>query len=115
MIHRLADLPTTDPWAAVVTAYSGYGVIGVTCLVLGVVVWRLWKKDQEDADASLAREIERTKQERERADRAEEKAERALQANADLNRDVRDKLIPALIENTRATTDLVTLRNRDRG
>lgn len=112
----LADAASPDPWGTVITTYSGYGVIGVTCLVLGIVVWRLWNKDQKDADDSLAREIERTKQEQVRADRAEAARDRAEAANADLNRELREKLIPALIENTRATAELVRFRERaDRG
>ncbi len=100
--------PASDPWTEVWGQFAGYGIVGVVAFILGVAVWRLWIKDQKDAQAALDREVARTAQETARADRAE-------QAFNDLNREMRDKVVPILTEVVRVTGDLVAMnRNRDR-
>ena len=87
--------------AAAVESFAGYGVVGTVAIVLGIVTWRAWRRDQERSDDALARE-------RERADRAEA-------ANAVLNDRVIDKVVPLLTDVTRVMGEVVQeLRDLDR-
>lgn len=91
-----------------IQTFAGYGVVGIVAVVLAVIVKILWSNDRKDSAAALEREVERTAQERERADRAE-------QLNLDLNRELREKVVPLLTEVARVTADqLAANRNRDR-
>jgi hypothetical protein len=90
-----------DALSAIVASFAGYGVVGAVAIALGFVTWRAWRRDQERSDDALARE-------RERADRAET-------ANAELNREVRERVFPALQEAARVMADVVqALRDLDR-
>ena len=90
-----------DAVGAVVAAFAGYGVVGAVAITLGFVTWRAWRRDQERSDDALNRE-------RTRADRAE-------QANADLNKELRERVFPALSDVTRVMGDVVqALRDLDR-
>lgn len=108
LTYYALDPVAADPMGAAVGVFASYGVVGAVAIGGIVAVYRLWMNGQRTSAEALNREIEKANQERLRAERAE-------QINADLNREVREKIIPALVDVTRASADLVDLRNRDRG
>ncbi len=92
---------TVDPFALAIKEFAGYGVVGIVAIILGIVAYRGWKNDQARWADALTRE-------RERADRAE-------QANTDLNREMRERIVPLLTDVNRVTAEvLVALRERER-
>lgn len=102
----LATTASDDPLTLVVSQFAGYGVVGAVAIILGIVTYKGWCNDQKRWRETILREQGRTKS-------AEERAERAEQLNADLNREVRERVVPALTEVTRATAELVAMRDRD--
>lgn len=102
-----ASQPTSvDPVALAIKEFAGYGVVGTVAIVLGFITYRGWKNDQARWQEALERE-------RGRADRAE-------QANTDLNREMRERIVPLLTEVNRVTAEVlvalrdVALRDRER-
>jgi hypothetical protein len=94
------DAATVDPVTLAVKEFAGYGVVGAVAIILGLVAYKGWKNDQARWGEALTRE-------RERGDRAE-------QANTDLNREMRERIVPLLTEVNRATAEvLIALRDRN--
>lgn len=86
---------------AAIAQIAAVPIFGSVVIVLGFVTWRAWRRDQERSDDALAHE-------RSRADRAE-------LANATLNKEVIDRVVPALTEVNRAMVDVLqALRDLDR-
>lgn len=85
--------PSVDPFALAIKEFAGYGIVGIVAIILAIVAYRGWKNDQERWKDTLDRE-------RARADRAEA-------ANTDLNREMREKVMPLLAEVARANGELV--------
>lgn len=101
LILAAAGSGSVDPVTLAIKEFAGYGVVGMVAIILGIVAFRGWKNDQ-------ARWTEALERERQRADRAEA-------ANTDLNKEMRERIVPLLTEVNRATSEvLVALRDRDR-